>query len=287
MLRIIRVKYDNLSLVIYNWYLIMKNNSKRGYFNRVDVFGALITPVSLSQAVFLVEEKILENKDGGSGPFCGDYICVCPVSSIIEATDDPEFREIVKNSFLSTPDGMPVVWYIKRKGYENVTRVYGPDLMREVFYISEEKGYLHYFYGGTEEILFMLKEKLLKKFPRLNICGMYAPPFRPLTGEEEADVISNILENKPDIVWVGIGSPKQEKWMSHITGKVDNVLFVGVGAAFNFYAGTVKQAPVWMQKNGLEWLFRLICEPGRLWKRYLYGNSKFIYLVLKEMIFNK
>jgi len=262
----------------------MKNNSSSGPEERVNIFGALITPVSLSHAASLVEEKILRNREKKGDFSSGQYICVCPVSSVIEATDDPEFREIINNSFLSTPDGMPVVWYIRNKGYKDVTRVYGPDLMREVFYISEEKDYRHYFYGGTDEVLSGLKENLLKKFPRLNICGMYAPPFRPLTEEEEMEVISDIIKNRPDIVWVGIGSPKQEKWMSRITGKIDNVLFAGVGAAFNFYAGTVKQAPLWMQKSGLEWLFRLICEPGRLWKRYLYGNSKFIYLVLKEMV---
>ncbi|MEQ8169671.1 MAG: WecB/TagA/CpsF family glycosyltransferase [Candidatus Eremiobacterota bacterium] len=252
---------------------------KENNHRKINIFGSLISAVSLSQAVFLIEEKIHEKTSS--------YICVCPVSSIVTATEDREFQHIINNSFISTPDGMPVVWYLKSKGAKDVTRVYGPDLMREVFYMSETHGYRHYFYGGTEEILSKLKENLLKKFPSLNICGMYAPPFRPLTEKEEEEVISDIKKSEPHIVWVGIGSPKQEKWMAKISPLLDGIIMAGVGAAFNFYAGSVRQAPLWMQRNGLEWLFRLWCEPGRLWKRYLYGNSRFIYMVLREMIIRR
>jgi N-acetylglucosaminyldiphosphoundecaprenol N-acetyl-beta-D-mannosaminyltransferase len=150
---------------------------------------------------------------------------------------------------------MPVVWYLKSKGAKDVTRVYGPDLMRETFYVSEVKGYRHYFYGGTEDILSKLKENLLIKFPSLNICGMYAPPFRPLTEKEEDEVISDIKKAEPHIVWVVIGSPKQEKWMAKVSPCLDGILMAGVGAAFNFYAGSVRQAHLWMQRNGIEWLF--------------------------------
>jgi N-acetylglucosaminyldiphosphoundecaprenol N-acetyl-beta-D-mannosaminyltransferase len=132
-----------------------------------------------------------------------------------------------------------------------------------------------------------LKKNLLNKYPSLNICGMYAPPFRPLTEKEDDDLLSDIRNSDPDILWAGIGSPKQEKWMAGISPKLKGTVLIGVGAAFNFYAGTVKQAPLWMQRNGLEWLFRLWCEPGRLWKRYLYGNSKFVFLVLKELFFTQ
>jgi N-acetylglucosaminyldiphosphoundecaprenol N-acetyl-beta-D-mannosaminyltransferase len=154
--------------------------NKENNHRKINIFGSLISAISLSQAVSLIEEKIHEKTSS--------YICVCPVSSIVTAAEDREFQHIINNSFISTPDGMPVVWYLKSKSAKDVTRVYGPDLMRETFYVSEVKGYRHYFYGGTEDILSKLKENLLIKFPSLHICGMYAPPFRPLTEKEEDEV---------------------------------------------------------------------------------------------------
>jgi len=244
--------------------------------NKINIFGANINAISLSDAVSLVEEQISQKHPG--------YVCVCPVSSIVRANKDEDFRQTINNSFLSTPDGMPVVWYIKSKGFKKATRVYGPDLMSEMFKVSQIKGYRHYFYGGTEDVLEKLKKNLLHSFSALSICGMHAPPFREKAGEEEQEIIDEINGCSPDIIWVGIGSPKQERWMQANVNYFDNAVLIGVGAGFNFYAGTIKQAPKWMQRTGLEWLFRLFCEPRRLWKRYLFGNTKFIYLVLKEIL---
>lgn len=243
---------------------------------KVDILGTEISAVSLKSSVLAIEEMIARKQTG--------YICVCPVSSIVKANEDEEFRDILKKSLLATPDGKPVSWYMKSRGFKRVTRVCGRDLMRQIFLISRKKRYKHFFFGGTETTLSKLKNNLLKEFPWLDICGMYAPPFREKGEKENDEVISRIILSKPDIVWVGLGSPKQEKWMACNSYRINGAVSIGVGAVFNFYAGIVKSAPVWIQNIGFEWFFRLLCEPKRLWKRYLYGNTKFIYLVLKEAI---
>jgi N-acetylglucosaminyldiphosphoundecaprenol N-acetyl-beta-D-mannosaminyltransferase len=242
---------------------------------RVDVFGACISAISLTSAVELIEERIVSRKGG--------YVCTCPVATIIHVGQNEEAKRINKKSFLSTPDGKPVEWYIKGKGFKNVTQVCGRDLMRELFLASERRKYRHFFFGGAEDTLAKLKNILLKQFPWLDICGMCAPPFKEDVGREPKEIITLINSADPDVLWVGLGSPKQEKWMYYNSHRIKGAVSIGVGAAFNFYAGTVGSAPPWIQRIGLEWLFRLSCEPRRLWKRYLYGNSKFIYLVLKEL----
>jgi N-acetylglucosaminyldiphosphoundecaprenol N-acetyl-beta-D-mannosaminyltransferase len=242
---------------------------------RVNIFGAKISAISLNEAIALIEERIAEKRSG--------YVCICPVSSIIAVTEDEAFRQIINNSLISTPDGMPIVWYIKAKGFKNATRVCGSDLMREIFKVSEKRGYKHFFYGGTDDILLKIKENISKEFPRLKICGMYAPPFRELSEEENEKVVADINESSPDFVWIGISAPKQEKWAVRNVDKINSAILMPVGAVFNFYSGNVKRAPQWMQRCGFEWFFRLLCEPKRLWKRYLYGNAKFIYLLLKEL----
>ena len=243
---------------------------------RVNIFGARISAISLKEAVTLIEEKIAKKQAG--------YICICPVSSVITATDDEEFKQIVNSSFLSTPDGMPVVWYIKAKGFDNVTRVCGFDLMKELFCVSQKKGYKHYFYGGTDDTLLKFKENVLGDFPQLKICGMCSSSFRTHAKDEDEKIIADINRNSPDFVWIGNGSPKQEKWMAQNVHNLNNAIFIGVGVVFGFYAGVVKRAPGWLQQCGFEWLFRLLCEPRRLWKRYLYGNTKFVWLGLREIL---
>ncbi len=205
------------------------------------------------------------------------YICVTPVHGIMECQHSEELRTVYNNASLVTPDGMPVVWVCRMRGYKHVSRVYGPDLMLELSerFISDDCR--HYYLGGAEGVAEKLTAVLTERFPGLNVVGAYSPPYRQLTLEEEAAMLQRINDAKPDIVWVGLGAPKQERWMAHFRDRLEAPILIGVGAAFDFHAGTKPQAPKWMQKNGLEWLFRLSNEPGRLWKRYLVYNTLFVY----------
>jgi N-acetylglucosaminyldiphosphoundecaprenol N-acetyl-beta-D-mannosaminyltransferase len=234
----------------------------------VNVLGVGISVLDLDSAVANVA-RALQTKTKG-------YICVTGVHGVSEAYKDHEFRSILNRSFLNTPDGMPMVWMGKRQGFRQMGRVYGPDLMLRVCEYTEKAGFSHFFYGGGPGVADELKGRLKSKFPNLSVVGTYTPPFRPLAADEEQALIKQVAELKPDIFWVGLSTPKQEKFMAQYWQKLDATLFVGVGAAFDFHAGRVRQAPPWMQRNGLEWLFRLRCEPRRLWKRYLKNNPLFI-----------
>jgi len=180
-----------------------------------------------------------------------------------------------QNAF-SQPDGMPLVWAMKTYGCKIKDRVYGPDTFEVCMKSSATMGFKHFFYGSTKKTLNLLKEKMLKKFPDLIISGSYSPPFRPLTNEEEINVAKKINDSGANLVWVGLGAPKQEIWVDKMARKLSAPVVIAIGAAFDFHAGTVKQAPDWMQNNGLEWLYRFIQEPRRLWFRYLYYNPLYI-----------
>ena len=177
---------------------------------------------------------------------------------------------------MAIPDGGPLSTVGQKRGHKNMERTTGPSLMGEIFEISAKKGYRHYFYGSKEEILELLYQKLTNNYPGIQIAGMYSPPFRPLTEEEDKAIIERINETKPDFVWVGLGAPKQEKWMAAHQGKIDG-LMLGVGAGFDYYAENIKRAPMWMQKHNLEWVYRLVQDPKRLFKRYWSTNTKFIW----------
>ncbi|MCI8375976.1 MAG: WecB/TagA/CpsF family glycosyltransferase [Lachnospiraceae bacterium] len=205
----------------------------------------------------------------------GKYITVANVHTTVMAYESPKYCQIQNNAVMAIPDGGPLGAVGRKRGYPNMSRTTGPDLMGEIFRISGEKGYRHYFYGSTEETLGMLREKLKQTYPKLEIAGMYAPPFRPMTREEDEKAIEAVNRSKPDFLWVGLGAPKQELWMAEHQGKVSG-LMIGVGAGFDYFAGNIKRAPMWMQKCNLEWLYRLLQEPGRLFKRYLITNTKFI-----------
>ena len=206
----------------------------------------------------------------------GDYICVSNVHTTVTAYDDPKYRAVQNGAVLAIPDGGPLSSVGRRRGYANMQRTTGPSLMGEIFQISAQNGYRHYFYGSTQETLDRLQEELSHKYPGIQISGMFSPPFRPLTEEEDRAIITEINEANPDFIWIGLGAPKQEVWMAEHQGKV-NGLMIGVGAGFDYYAGNIKRAPVWMQTCNLEWLYRLLQDPRRLFKRYLYTNSKFIW----------
>ncbi|MFL2877205.1 MAG: WecB/TagA/CpsF family glycosyltransferase [Pontiellaceae bacterium] len=210
------------------------------------------------------------------------YVNICTADTVVQCFDQPELAKIVMNSGMATTDGMPLVWLARRFGFAFAERVYGPDLMLALCSLSESKGYRHFFYGATDEVLDRLKMNLLTQFPKLAIAGMYSPPFRPLEEQERNEVVEKINASGSDIIWCGLGTPKQDYWVSEFRPLLEGSVILAVGAGFNFHAGSVRQAPRWMMKSGLEWLFRLIVEPRRLWRRYLLGNPRFLFQTRKQ-----
>ncbi len=229
-----------------------------------DILGVHIAVINMQWLLNYLDKNIHDLK--------GDYICVSNVHTTVTSYEDPKYLDIQNNALMAIPDGGPLSSLGRKRGYPNMERVTGPSLMGEVF----KEGYKHYFYGSTEETLTLLKEKLEKNYPNMTIVGMYSPPFRTLSTEEDEEVIKQINDTQPDFVWVGLGAPKQERWMSEHQGKIDG-LMLGVGAGFDYYAGNIQRAPEWMQTHNLEWLYRLIQDPKRLFKRYLVTNTKFIW----------
>jgi len=215
------------------------------------------------------------------------YVCIAPVATIVECQYDEKYRQIINNSGMTTPDGMPLVWLGKMNGRNDVQRTYGPDLLKKMCDYGLSKGLCHYFYGATDQTNMLLIDKLKKDYSNLNIAGTYSPPMNDDGTGEDQVIIDQINNLNVDILWVGLGSPKQDYWMAQHRDKLNVPVIIGVGAAFDFIAGTKKQAPRWMRSSGLEWLFRLCCEPKRLWKRYLIGNTTFLYLILKEIVKKK
>jgi N-acetylglucosaminyldiphosphoundecaprenol N-acetyl-beta-D-mannosaminyltransferase len=209
------------------------------------------------------------------------YVSICNVHVVVTATQDPEFSRVVNEADMATSDGMPLVWLLQSLGFSRQERINGPDLMWRLCGQAAEKGLSIFLYGSTPETLERLTQNLKIAFPQLAIAGVYSPPFRLLSDEEDRKMIDVINGSGAHIVFTGLGCPKQEFWMAAHRGKIRAVM-IGVGAAFDYHAGTVKRAPLWMQQSGLEWLFRLVCEPKRLWRRYLVTNSLFLtYLGLE------
>lgn len=206
----------------------------------------------------------------------GDYICVSNVHTTVTAYEEEEYCKVQNGGILAIPDGGPLSSVGQKRGFKNMKRTTGPSLMGEIFKISASKGYRHYFYGSTDETLEKLYSALTEIYPEIQIAGMYSPPFRPMTDDEDKAIVERINETKPDFVWVGLGAPKQEKWMAVHQGRVKG-LMVGVGAGFDYHAGNIDRAPEWMQKSNLEWVYRLLQEPKRLFGRYWHTNTKFIW----------
>ncbi len=243
---------------------------------RTNVLGVGISAINIPMALKTLDAWI-ERK-------YRTYVCITGVHGVMESQTDPELRKIHNQAGLVTPDGMPMVWMSRLAGHKHVDRVYGPDLMLAVCEVSTEKGYRHFFYGGNEGVPELLRDKLQQKFPGLQVVGTYSPPFRPLTPEEDAAIVAQINAAQPDIVWVGLSTPKQERWMAAHLGKVQAPVMVGVGAAFDFHAGLKQQAPRWMQRSGMEWFFRMVSEPKRLARRYLQNNPRFVIAVLMQLL---
>ena len=207
----------------------------------------------------------------------GKYICVSNVHTTVTGYEEADYRNIQNTAALALPDGKPLSLYSKKHGFPEAERVTGPDLMGELF--ARDNGLRHYFYGGKEETIQVLSEKLPGEYPSLQIAGMVSPPFRPLTEEEDERELQKMNDAKADIIWIGLGAPKQERYMYEHRGKVNGVM-IGVGAGFDYYAGTIKRAPMWMQKLSLEWLYRLMQDPKRLFRRYFATNFKFLRLTM-------
>lgn len=206
----------------------------------------------------------------------GDYITVANVHTTVTAFEDAEYKKVQNGGIMSIPDGGPLSSVGQRRGFTNMKRTTGPSFMGEIFKISASTGYRHYFYGSTEETLAKLNNVLNETYPGIQIVGIHSPPFRHMTDEEDKAVVEKINEANPDFVWVGLGAPKQEEWMAAHQGKIHG-LMVGVGAGFDYHAGNLERAPEWMQKHNLEWVYRLMQDPKRLFGRYLHTNTKFIW----------
>jgi N-acetylglucosaminyldiphosphoundecaprenol N-acetyl-beta-D-mannosaminyltransferase len=242
---------------------------------KVNVLGVGISAINLSLAIASIDSWIKHYQP--------NYVCVTPAHSLMECYHQPYLRTIFNSSGLTAPDGMSVVWLLKLSGRSHVERVYGPDLMLAVCEYSQKTHWRHFFYGGAPGVAEKLTVSLRTRFPDLRVVGTYSPPFRDLTCDEDKRIVDRINETHPDVVWVGISSPKQEQWMHSHLGKVDAPVLIGVGAAFDFLSGNKKQAPRWMQRSGLEWLFRLVSEPQRLWRRYI-QYPLFGFLVLLQVL---
>lgn len=240
-----------------------------------NILGVNVAVTNMKDTLDYIERNLQDLK--------GNYICVSNVHTTIMAYENKEYMKIQNEGVMVLPDGGPLSAVSRKRGFSTAERVTGPDLMGEIFKLSEEKGYTHYFYGSTEETLKIMEQNIKDKFPKINIVGLYSPPFNKEINIESYDRILEINNLKPDFVWVGLGAPKQEKWMSLHKNRI-NSLMIGVGAGFDYYADKIKRAPNWMQKNNLEWLYRLIQDPKRLLKRYLTTNAKFIKnaIVLKR-----
>jgi N-acetylglucosaminyldiphosphoundecaprenol N-acetyl-beta-D-mannosaminyltransferase len=244
--------------------------------NMFKVLGVRLDAIQIPKAINLIKEFVKGSKTGY-------FIALIDSHQVMEGCKDPVFKAMLNSADLSLPDGMPLLWLAKKKGFLLKRRVYGPELMET--FLSQTRGeYSHFFYGGKPKVTERLAQVLKQKYPELRISGFYSPPFKQLDEEEDAGIIDLINNAKPDILWVGLGVPKQEKWIYTHRQKIKVPVMIGVGAAFDFLSGSKPQAPSWMRESGLEWTFRLITEPKRLWYRYLVLGPKFvIYLMLEHL----
>jgi N-acetylglucosaminyldiphosphoundecaprenol N-acetyl-beta-D-mannosaminyltransferase len=248
-----------------------------------NICGTEVSATTYSEVAGLCSGWIRE-KRSGRDRITSRIICVTSVHGIVTALEDPELQFVLNQADIATPDGMPVVWALRSFGEAGQQRVYGPTLMLRLCEQAAAEGHRIFLYGSTDDTLAALQARLTALFPGLEFAGAYAPPFHALTAIEEQDVRERIRSSSADIVFVGISTPKQEKWMARQKEALPGVIMIGVGAAFNFHAGQVKQAPSWMQNHGLEWLFRLSAEPRRLWRRYVLVTPRFLpYWALQRM----
>ncbi|WP_432949235.1 WecB/TagA/CpsF family glycosyltransferase [Kribbella sp. CA-253562] len=244
------------------------SGASNGWDQRVDVLGIHVSVTDMDDTV--------ETFAGWIAARERHLVCVADMNALLHARADAELTEVYNTSGLTLADGMPLVWAGKRAGFDRMARVCGPDLIERVMAEAAERGWSQYFYGGADGVAEQLRDTFVAKHPSLFVAGTYSPPYRALSPEEDAQIVEKINAAGPDIVWVGLGAPKQERWMAEHRDRLDAAILIGVGAAFDFHTGRLDRAPVWMQKAGLEWSYRLYKEPRRLWKRYLLGIPRFV-----------
>jgi N-acetylglucosaminyldiphosphoundecaprenol N-acetyl-beta-D-mannosaminyltransferase len=242
-----------------------------------NVLGVAVHAMNLPVATAAIMDAVKARRKG--------FVCLAAVHGICEAQRDPALKRIYNRALLTATDGMPLAWLAKwRVGGGGIGRVYGPDLMLEVFRATQNGEAAHFLCGGAEGVAELLRRKLLARFPRARITGTWCPPFREPTDDDEKRLAEAVRAARPDIMWVGLGAPKQERFMARHLETLDATLMIGVGAAFDFHAGTLRQAPRWMRRCGLEWFFRLCVEPRRLWRRYLVCNPLFVLRTAGQLL---
>lgn len=242
----------------------------------VNILGVKVHATRMDRAVARLEDAIANGERG--------YVCVTGVQGVMEAEMDSNLKRIINRALLNIPDGRPTVWVGWLRGLFQMRQVTGPTMMLKICSLPPERGYKHFFYGGNDGVAQQLKAVLTERFPGLSVVGTYTPPFRPLTPEEEADLARRVAELKPDFFWVGLSTPKQERFMDEYISKLDTKLMLGVGAAFDMHTGRIKDAPYWMKFTGIQWMHRIYQDPKRLWKRYLVNNPKFVYQIALELL---
>ena len=243
---------------------------------RANILGVGIDAVDMEQALARVADALNSRKKG--------YVCFTNVHGVMEAQRDPTLENIYAGAMLAAPDGMPTVWVGWHQGYKNMKRVAGPDLMFEVISREEFRGYSHFLCGGKDGIAQELRDQLIVRCPEVQIIGAYTPPFGPMSQAQEKEFVAVIDRLKPDIIWVGISTPKQERFMAHYLPMLDTTLMFGVGAAFDFHTGRITDCADWIKKAGLQWLHRLTQDPKHLWKRYLRNNPTFVFYTVLQLV---
>jgi N-acetylglucosaminyldiphosphoundecaprenol N-acetyl-beta-D-mannosaminyltransferase len=243
--------------------------------DRINVLGVAVSAINMEQALAEIQRWVSEREPS--------YVCVCTVHGVMDCQRFDDLKQVFNAAGMVTPDGMPLVW-LGRAQHAHVSRVYGPDLMLAEFDRSSSSGHRHFLYGGVKGTGCKLAAAMRARFPKLEIVGILEPPFAPLDQLVSPETAATINDARPDVVWVGIGSPKQERWMARMRPLLNAPVLIGVGAAFDFHSGAVRQAPRWVQLAGLEWLFRLLAEPRRLWRRYLVDNPWFVWELAMQRI---
>ncbi len=246
---------------------------------QTDILGVQIDALTMELAISTIEGWIERGEE--------HYVCICNVHSVMSAQRDPAYMSVLKNAGLRTPDGMPLVWLSRRAGQKYVERVCGPDLLPALAARSQDTGHRHYFYGGAPGVAQDLADNLATRFPNIQVAGSQTPDWQPVGVIESHEVIDRINATRPDIIWVGLGSPKQEIWAANHLETTNASVIIAVGAAFDFHTGRIRRAPGWMQRNGLEWAYRFAQEPRRLWKRYVLLNTSFVAYLARDYLVSR
>jgi N-acetylglucosaminyldiphosphoundecaprenol N-acetyl-beta-D-mannosaminyltransferase len=246
------------------------------YHEHADVLGVKVSAVNMARAVELADQWVIGGRAG--------YICVTGVHGVMEAQKDPGLLEILNHAVINTPDGMPMKWVGRVQGVSNMDRVTGPDFMLRMCELSLDKGYRHFLYGGQPGVAQKLKAALEMRLPGLQVVGTYTPPFRMLNAQEEETLFAQLHNSKPHILWVGLSTPKQERFMAQYVDRLQVPLLVGVGAAFDYHTGRIRDCSDWIKRAGMQWLHRLLQDPKRLWRRYLSNNPAFIWHIHLQML---